>query len=115
MGGNFDPNRFVPFVVMHEFEGLLFSDCNDFARSVGLLQVRTKLQQIRDQFETPEDINDSPVTAPSKRVKTLIPKYQKPLFGNLAALAIGLKKIRDACPHFHEWLVRLEATATAVG
>jgi hypothetical protein len=27
MGGRFDPRRFVPFVVMHEFEGLLFSDC----------------------------------------------------------------------------------------
>src|SRR5882724_7204485 len=25
MGKHFDPSRFVPFVVMHEFEGLLFS------------------------------------------------------------------------------------------
>lgn len=26
--------RFIPFVVMHEFEGLLFSDCAAFARGL---------------------------------------------------------------------------------
>jgi hypothetical protein len=33
-GGRFDPRRFVPFVVMHEFEGLLFSDCAAFSRGI---------------------------------------------------------------------------------
>lgn len=27
LGDNFNPRRFIPFVIMHEFEGLLFSDC----------------------------------------------------------------------------------------
>src|SRR5712691_5393954 len=30
-----DSRRFLPFVVIHEFEGLLFSDCQIFAESIG--------------------------------------------------------------------------------
>jgi hypothetical protein len=115
MGGSFDANRFVAFVVMHEFEGLLFSDCEAFARGMGTSELRPRLERIRDQFETPEDINDSPVTAPSKRIKEIMPQYQKPLFGNLAALEIGLNTIRDACPHFANWLSKLESIAKGTG
>ncbi|MHB1756691.1 MAG: DUF4276 family protein [Leptospirillum sp.] len=100
--------RFVPFVVMHEFEGLLFSDCNAFARGVGRMDLASKFQSIRDEFSTPEEINDSPETAPSKRVASLIPGYQKPFLGNLAALEIGLVKMRTACSHFAEWVSKLE-------
>jgi hypothetical protein len=109
MGAGFDPSRFVPFVVMHEFEGLLFSDCAAFARGLGRPHIESSLQAIRDQFDTPEEIDDSPITAPSKRVETIIRGYEKPLFGNLAALAVGLDKIREACPHFRDWVSKLEA------
>src|SRR5438876_1067328 len=67
MGDDFDPARFVPYVVMHEFEGLLFSDCDALARGVGKKDLSHAFQQIRDEFDTPEEINDSPQTAPSKR------------------------------------------------
>ncbi|MGI8745994.1 MAG: DUF4276 family protein [Bryobacteraceae bacterium] len=65
MEDRFNPERFVPFVVMHEFEGLLFSDCQAFSRAIGRPELEHALRRIRDQFATPEDINDSPVTAPS--------------------------------------------------
>jgi hypothetical protein len=106
-----DTRRFVPFVVLHEFEGLLFSDCGVFAGSIGKPSLARRLQEIRDDFETPEHINDSPDTAPSKRVEALIPDYQKPLFGNIAASAIGLAKITAECPHLRAWLTALEALA----
>ena len=32
LGQGFDSERFVPYVMMHEFEGLLFSDCERFSR-----------------------------------------------------------------------------------
>jgi Domain of unknown function (DUF4276) len=80
--GNFNSSRFVPFVVMHEFEGLLFSDCAAFARGVGRPGIEPALQAIRDEFNTPEEIDDSPETAPSKRVGILIPGYQKPLLAS---------------------------------
>jgi Domain of unknown function (DUF4276) len=62
MGGEFNSRRFVPFVVMREFEGLLFSDCAAFARGVGRPQIEGRLREIRDQFGTPEEIDDSPQT-----------------------------------------------------
>ena len=68
-----------------------------------------QFQAIRDAFATPEEINDSPVTHPSKRVEALVPGYEKPLLGALAVLEIGLEAIRAECPHFREWLERLEA------
>ena len=108
IGDRINPRRFIPFVVMHEFEGLLFSDCIAFSRSIYRQDLASEFQKIRDQFATPEDINDSPLTAPSKRVRNLFPGYEKPLLGSLAALDIGLDRIRTQCPHFDRWLKLLE-------
>ncbi len=102
------PTRFIPFVLMHEYEGLLFSDCEKFARGIERPDLAKDFQGIRDQFNTPEEINDSPETAPSKRVERLVTGYDKPLLGTLAAIEIGLEVIRDECPHFNDWLTRLE-------
>jgi hypothetical protein len=109
MGGAFNPSRFVPFVVMHEFEGLLFSDCAAFSRGINRPELEGAFRSIRDQFDNPEEIDDSPVTAPSKRVQALVPGYEKPLLGVLAILEIGLARIREECPHFREWLHQLES------
>jgi Domain of unknown function (DUF4276) len=108
VGSTFNPNRFMPFVVMHEFEGLLFSDCAAFSQGIGRADLESPFQRIRDNFETPEDINDAPITCPSRRVKDLVPGYEKPLFGTLAVLEIGLSRIRTQCPHFDGWLRQLE-------
>lgn len=109
MGTRFDRRRFVPFVVMHEFEGLLFSDCAAFSRGIGRPELESDFKEIRDKFETPEEINDSPVSAPSKRVEALVPDYEKPLFGALALQEIGLSRIRAECTHFADWLKQLES------
>jgi hypothetical protein len=101
--------RFRPFVTMHEFEGLLFSDCNAFSRGIGRPEMEGKLQAIRDRFKTPEEINDSPTTAPSKRIAALVPGYSKPFLGILAALEIGLGAMRFQCPEFRRWLEHLES------
>jgi len=103
-----DTRRFIPFVVMQEFESLLFSDCNRFAEGIGRRDLATKFQAIRDAFNSPEEINDLPLTHPSRRVVELVSAYQKPIFGNIAALEIGFERIRSECPHFRAWLERLE-------
>jgi Domain of unknown function (DUF4276) len=108
MGNEFYPIRFIPFVIMHEFEALLFSDCAAFSKGIGRPDLQKNFQAVRDNFPTPEDINDSPITAPSKRVEAIIPSYQKPFLGTLAALEIGLARIRQECPHFEAWLAKLE-------
>ena len=101
--------RFLPFVMMHEFEALLFSDCATFCRSIEQVGIEPQLSRIRAEFASPEKINDSPHTAPSKRILQLMPGYQKPLDGVNAARAIGLDRMRAECPHFNDWLERLVA------
>ena len=95
-------DRFILFVMMHEFEGLLFSDCESFSRKIRRPELTAEFQSIRDQFSSPEEIDDSPITAPSKRVEGLVEGYQKPLLGVLAILEIGLNSIRAKYPHFDE-------------
>ena len=114
MGRSFNPDRFVPYLMMHEFEAMLFSDCHRFADTIGRPNLASDLQAIRDQFDNPEEIDDSPQTAPSKRIERLVAGYQKPLSGTQAAQAIGLNAIRVACPHFDAWLGRLECLPTRV-
>ena len=59
-----------------------------------------------------EKINDSPTTAPSKRIHGLFPEYKKGR--SLSAHAyritqrIGVARIRGKCPHFNEWFTKLE-------
>ena len=108
LGDDFDRNRFIPYVMMHEFEGLLFSDPPRFAQGIGRADLSVRLEEIRDQFTTPEEINDSPLTAPSSRIRTLDPGYDKPLMGTLAVIEIGLEAIRRECPIFRNWIERLE-------
>lgn len=101
--------RFIPFLTLHEFEGLLFSSPPDMAAGLpGSQSLESTFQGIRNQFRTPEEINDQPSTAPHQRILNFYPTYQKPTFGIAIALRIGLQKIREQCPHFSSWLTTLE-------
>ena len=111
LGDDFDLRRFIPYVVMHEFEGLLFSDPERFAQSIGQSDLSSDFLAIRNAFSSPEEINDSPDTAPSRRVKALYKGYQKPLMGVLAVEEIGLETIRLECPLFNGWIEELEQRA----
>ncbi|MCZ7624796.1 MAG: DUF4276 family protein [Candidatus Methylomirabilis sp.] len=57
--------RFLAYFMIHEFEALLFSDPKVLAEVMNLPETRTRLQDIRNGFPTPEDINDDPHTRPS--------------------------------------------------
>lgn len=107
--GNEVARRFIPYVQMHEFEALLFSETSDFAKGIDRLTVADDLSKIRKDFDSPEMINNSPDTAPSKRIKNVVPDYEKPLMGSLAALEIGVDKIREQCALFDQWLEKIEA------
>jgi hypothetical protein len=68
---------------------------------------------IAGAYQTPEDIDEGVQTAPSKRLRNAFAAYQKTLHGPLAMAAIGVDRIRAVCPHFGEWMTRLEAVAAA--
>ena len=96
----------IPYVQKHEFEALLFADVQAFAAIDVPQQVILQLAEISSQF-APEDIDDRPSTAPSKRIEDLM-DYDKIVGGNVVALEVGLPAMRSACPRFNDWLARLE-------
>ena len=100
--------RFLPYLQLHEYEGLLFSDAPAFAAGIGQPHLVGQFQRVRNGFATPEDINDGNNTAPSKRIVMAHPSYRKVLDGTLAARAVGIATMRQECPHFRAWLAQLE-------
>jgi hypothetical protein len=108
-----ETQRFLPYFQLHEFEALLFSDVGTLDEELRALTNQgqgylPKLRGIVRQFNTPEHINDSSKTAPSKRLLRICPQYEKIPFGELIAESIGLDTMRTACPHFNNWLSRIE-------
>lgn len=102
------------YVQKHEFEGLLFSEVGAFANVLNpSARSIESLRDVRASFPTPEDIDDGPETAPSKRIIQLVPGYRKRTYGPLLANEIGLTRIRDECPRFDSWISRLESLSQA--
>jgi hypothetical protein len=99
--------RFIPYVQIYEFEGLLFSNPTALAEAMFREDLADKLEQIRAAFPTPEDINDGPRTAPSKRLLDLEPRYVKVISGTRAAQNMGVQTIYEHCPRFRSWYDRL--------
>ncbi len=98
--------RFIPFIAMYEFEALLFSDSHILAEK---LQVSKKqIDNILNECGEPENINDSPISAPSKRLESLSNRFKKTTTGITIAKEIGLQKIRAKCPIFNEWITKIE-------
>ena len=108
MGDSWNPAQFIPYVQMHEFEALLFSDTLILAESARKSKVSAQLECVLQSFSCPEEINDNYNTCPSRRIKQHIENYVKTLDGIIAARKIGLRKMRQECPHFNEWITKLE-------
>jgi hypothetical protein len=98
--------RFIPYIEMHEFEALLFSDAPILSSRIGVDQA--KIEDILDECGDPEEINDGPDTAPSKRLIRLHKGYRKVAMGKTISEAIGIQAIREKCQHFDTWLTTLE-------
>ncbi len=100
--------NFVPNLLVHEFEALLFVELDAFAPWTDDDSVLEPLRKVRHRT-APEEINDAPNTAPSKRILAAWAGYQKTFHGPLIACDIGLDAMRRACPHFDNWLRTIEA------
>ena len=114
VGKHWRPERFIPYVQMHEFEALLFTEpqvLGTVLEGSNHGHATHELQQIANQFSTPEEIDDGKATAPSKRILKLAPEYEKVAHGVTVAARIPLSAIRSACPNFDAWIRKLEALA----
>jgi len=103
------PNLFFNLIV-HEFEGLLFTEISAFQDITDNATV-TRLQKIKDGFDSPEHINNSIDTAPSKRIELLIPSYAKVLNGTIISERIGIDAIVEQCQHFRDWVIKIKGLA----
>ncbi len=92
--------------MLHEFEGILFSSPASFSLIADKYTVDI-VQAIRDAFPTPEHINNSPETAPSKRLEQLFPGYAKVRNGTILSKNMGLDTIIRECPHFRDWIKQI--------
>jgi hypothetical protein len=106
------PRHFLPFLALHEFEALLFTDPAIKAEAIPALEKTPELIAIAEGL-APEDINERLETAPSKRLQQVFPTYKKTIHGPTAAKRIGLAAIRSCCPHFDSWVTRLEQVAAS--
>lgn len=101
-------SHFIPYIQIHEFESLLFSDIGVFKDNFDKKEMDyTILEDAIREFANPEEINSRPTLAPSKRLLNAIPGYDKVLFGNYIAGETGLTKIMDRCPLFKQWITSL--------
>lgn len=109
LAAHFDNPRFRPFLMLHEYEAMVFVQPKTVAQVLNRPELEEDLREIRAEFLNPEDINNDRATAPSKRLLALHPAYRKRQHGVEIVRAVGLEKIRAVCPHFNGWLEALES------
>lgn len=104
--------KFIPYIQMYEFEALLFSDLDTF---IYVDEDKFKLTDLKNEirfFKTPEYVNNTKETAPSKRIKKIYSNYAKVLDGTLLAKEIGIEKMREKCLLFDKWIRTIEEIVT---
>jgi hypothetical protein len=113
IGRDIDHPYFIPYVQLHEFEALLLADPEKLL--VLYPDKKNKVDKLKKEISGmhPEEINEKPETAPSKRIIRYIPEYegQKAQVAPLVAEDIGLFRLRERCDHFNEWITKLEKLA----
>lgn len=115
MDSSDDPSRFLPYVQMHEVEALLFSDPKVMASAFERPDLEARFTQIVHECGECEEIDDHEATAPSKRIEKLFPAYRKGsgvrAHAPIIVRRIGVDRLRQACPHFNEWITTLAGFA----
>lgn len=105
-----DDHRFIPYLQRHEFEALVLACLPQLAEFLEPGD-RPTVDALRKTLGSlaPEEVNDGPETAPSKRLLASVPGYRKTLHGVYACESAGVAVLRAMCPRFDGWVTRLEA------
>ncbi|RDC58760.1 DUF4276 family protein [Adhaeribacter pallidiroseus] len=108
VANDINSHRFLPYIQLHEFEGLLFSHTAGFDYLPDLSDAnKQQLYSAVQEHDNPEMLNDGAETAPSKRLEKLIPGYKKTLHGPVIATEISLSIIMQRCIRFNNWIQAL--------
>jgi len=107
-------DRFIPYLQVHEFDALVLSKPAAFDLQFDDRQKATEeLVEMCGQYKSPEQINEGRDSHPKARIKNLFPDYHENVDGPNLAHDIGLETMRQACPHFDQWLTTLEKLGAA--
>jgi len=102
--------KFIPYLQLHEFEALIFANYGNLVNAFpGKKDELEKIELINKQFQSPEEINENPNTAPSKRLEKIYGNYQKVLHSQLVLMDSNITDLRRRCSHFDNWLTKLES------
>jgi hypothetical protein len=103
--------RLIPNIVCHEFEALLLAALESLELLLDNPRDRAGLGQLRADIGElePEDVDDGPETAPSKRIARRVPGFRKTVHGPEALARAGLTTLRQRCPRFDAWVSKLES------
>lgn len=105
-------DNFIPYIQLHEFETLIFASIKGIDMIFEKSEVKyANLKIIFDSFDNPEDINNGVNTSPSMRLKSLIPGYDKVVYGIDIVKEIGIEILLQKCPKFNAWICRLLSSA----
>lgn len=107
IGKRWNADKVIPYIQMHEFEGLLFSEIEMMINSINAPKNEIEELKASLNYDNPEEINNN--FPPSKRIKRHVPMYHKTRDGYVVAGAIGIEKICDKCPRFKKWVKKLES------
>ncbi|HTV40228.1 MAG TPA: DUF4276 family protein [Candidatus Sulfotelmatobacter sp.] len=103
--------NFIPYVQLHEFEALLFTDITKLTEFY--VGAKSAVESLASSVEgiPPEHIDEGQQTAPSKRIIEFIPEYErtKATGGVIVATKIGLDAMLNSCQHFGRWFKQLES------
>ena len=100
-------DRFIPFFMLHEYESLLFTSPAAITEVTKARKSTADLQKILLDFRSrPEEINTD--LSPSRRLSLAKANYGKTLHAHRIMLKIGIDTVRAACPHFNNWMTKLE-------
>ena len=110
---------FIPYIQLHEFEALVFCglehlliDYPDMTKQITILQ-----KIVKKYDNNTEKIDDSPQTAPSKRIIKEFEKfhnYNKAKSGVLVTDKVGIEQLKAKCLHFKAWVEQLELLSNFV-
>lgn len=102
--------KFLPYLQLHEFEALVFA--SEDKLPIAFVNKNREIQQVSEvnnEFASPEEINEKPNFAPSKRLKSIFPEYQKTFHSQLILSQTNIDDLRTKCEHFNSWLTKLES------
>ena len=101
---------FIPYIQRHEMETLLFAN-PEKGFEFEAEEIKNDVINLCKQFDSIEDINDTPEGAPSKRLERIYNRHQKRYVKIVDGIEIAeltsIEEMLEKCPRFKDWVEKL--------